>query len=142
VTFREWVNGQVGSRFGTMTALASAVGMGLSPFIRGVQAGTLNVHNLLKLAQATETHPSEVLRLAGKADVAALLEQLYGAGRDSLTSTQRDVLDLWGQVDDPEGRAALLYTLRQLAKAGSFSRPAAARESARAARGSTRPARR
>jgi hypothetical protein len=78
VTFQKWVESQIRERFGTATALAAAIGMELSPFTRGVKAGTLNVPNLLQLAKVTDTPPLTVLRMAGKEPVADLLAELFG----------------------------------------------------------------
>jgi hypothetical protein len=100
VTFQAWVEQLIAQRFGTATALARQLGMQLSPFTRGVAAGTLNLVNLLKLAQVAEEHPSAVLRLAKKADVAELLEQLYGNGREALTPSQRAVIEDLAQIPD------------------------------------------
>lgn len=102
MTFQAWVAALIERRFRTATALADALGMKLSPFTRGVKAGTLNLVNLLKLAKIAEEHPSVVLRLARKVEEAELLEQLYGSGRDALTPSQKDFLETWDEL----GRAA------------------------------------
>lgn len=99
MTFQQFVADLISKRFGTATALADAVGMELSPFNRGVRAGTLNLVNLLKLAQVAEEHPSTVLRLAHKAEEAELLERLYGVG-DAVTPKQRAIIDLWERVPE------------------------------------------
>jgi len=96
VDFQAWVSELVGRRFGTMTALASAVGMQLSPFVRGVDSGTLNIVNLLRLAEVADENPSRVLRLAGKEKVAELIERLYGA--PTLTPSQRELIANLEQV--------------------------------------------
>lgn len=109
MTFQAWVKQLIGTRFGTATALANAVGMQLSPFTRGVAAGTLNLVNLLKLAKVAEEHPSTVLRLARKADEAALLEDLYGSGRDALPASLRELIETWEQIPvDVRGHYAVL----------------------------------
>jgi hypothetical protein len=127
VTFQEWIHEQVAKRFGTMTALATAIGMRVSPFTRGVAEGTFNVVNLLKLAQVTDEHPSKVLRLAGKAATADLIERLYGTGAGALTTSQRDLLDRWTRLE-PGDHAAVealieriewLHQLRSQGRAGA-----------------------
>lgn len=111
LTFRQWVERLIDQRFGTATALAAAIGMELSPFTRGVKAGTLNLVNLLKLAQVAEEQPSKVLRLARKTAEADLLEALYGSGREALTPSQRELIETWEQISD-EVRPALAVVLR------------------------------
>lgn len=96
--FQEWVEDQVARRFKTATALASAIGMQLSPFVRGVQTGTFNVQNILRLAEVTDEDPSRLLHIAGKGDVAQMIERLYGSGKDSLKASERDVLQLWSNM--------------------------------------------
>ena len=120
LTFQAWVEGLIRSRFRTATSLARLVGMELSPFNRGVRAGTLNVTNLLKLAQVAEAHPSDVLRLAGKADEAALIEELYGNGREALTPSQRELVETWDAIpDDARAHwAVLLQRARQQSSGG------------------------
>jgi len=120
MTFQEWVNGLIQRRFGTATALASAIGMQLSPFTRGVAAGTLNLVNLLKLARVAEEAPAVVLKLAGKAAEAELLESLYGGpGRDTLTPAQREFIETWEHIPDEvrEHFAVLLKYARDVADA-------------------------
>jgi hypothetical protein len=84
----------VPARFKNPMALSKAVGMSMSAFSRGLRAGTLNIENLLRLADLAEAHPSEVLRLAGKGDAADLIERLYGVNDKPLTSQDREVLAL------------------------------------------------
>lgn len=78
MTFQDWITQQIATKYRTATAMAKVVGMELSPFTRGVASGTFNVVNLLQIAKATHEHPSKVLRMAGKGDVADLIESLYG----------------------------------------------------------------
>lgn len=103
LTFQVWVEEVIRDRFGTATALAKAVGMELSPFTRGVSAGTLNVANLLKLAKVTEERPSTVLRLAGKEALAALIEEMYGS--DAISAAERTLLRRWRKLDREEREA-------------------------------------
>lgn len=81
--------------YGTAQALADLIGMSLSAFSRGVRnEGTLSEANLLRLAEATGTDPTTVLRLAGKQDVAARLARLYGPPRPPLSDDDRALLAL------------------------------------------------
>ena len=140
--FREWVETLVREKFRTKRALATAVGLTESPFGRGVEAGSLGVESLLRLAMASETHPSMVLRLAGKGDLADLIERLYGPGRDALTESQRTLLELWDRLPDEESRRNMLFTLRAIGNAAAHGGPGRGHEATstgrRAARGSTR----
>jgi hypothetical protein len=81
--FQKWIEKLVDSRYGTAQRLATALGISLSAFSRGVKAGSLSVESLLRLAVETGEPPSEILRRANKADVAKLIEQLYGPERAS-----------------------------------------------------------
>ena len=141
--FTAWVERLIRDKFRTKRALASAVGLTESPFGRGVEAGSLGVDSLLRLAMAAEAHPSDVLRMAGKGEIADLIERLYGPGRDALTEPQRQLLELWARLPDPEARKSMLFTLRAIGNAAAH--PVAngkASESSsttrRAARGSAR----
>ena len=98
-------------RFRTLREIAGLIEMSESGFTRGVKRGTLSIENLLQLASATDTHPSTVLRVAKKGDVADQIERLYGVGTDALTSSQAEVLDLWSGVSEAR-RAPLLEVLR------------------------------
>lgn len=113
VTFQIWVAQLIKQRFGTATALAAKLEMQLSPFTRGVALGKLNLVNLLKLAQAADEHPSIVLRLAGKAREAELLEAVYGAAHEVITASEREVLTHWRQVT-PRAREGLRLTISEL----------------------------
>lgn len=98
VTFQQWIEKLIAERFHTNTAMATAMGLSLTPFMRGVATGTFNVVNLLKLAKVTDENPSEVLRMAGKGDVAELIESLYGA--TELSPKEREHLRRWRLLDD------------------------------------------
>lgn len=74
---------------GTAKAVADLIGMSLSAFLRGAQAGTWSVETCLTLAEAVGESPSRVLQLAGKGHVADLIERLYGAPRAPLSTADR-----------------------------------------------------
>lgn len=126
--FTAWVEKLIRERFRTKRALASAVGLTESPFGRGVIAGSLGVDSLLRLAMAAETHPSVVLRLAGKAELADLIERLYGPGRDALTESERQVLEAWARLPDDPSRQNMLFTLRAIGNASMHGAPGRAPE--------------
>lgn len=104
VTFQEWVDELVAT-FGSKTKLAQAIGISLTQIGRGRSAGKYSVENLLKLARAANADPSSVLRLAGKGDVADLIETLYG--KAELTAEQRALLTAFATVPAPLRPATL-----------------------------------
>lgn len=102
--FETWVD-ELRARYGSMRAVAERFGMTESGFFRGVKRGTLSVENLLDLARVTDEPPSKVLRLAGKGQVADLIERLYGPGRDSLKDSELRLLERWQNISDAARRA-------------------------------------
>lgn len=75
----EFIRSQISRRFLKVGRLAKAIGLTHSSFTRGVRDhGTLGLESLLRLAQVTNTPASDVLRIGKKAELAALIEQLYG----------------------------------------------------------------
>jgi hypothetical protein len=100
-------------RFETSQKLATAIGMTLSAFSRGVTKGTLNVENLLRLATVAEESPSAVLELAGKKDVAQLIESLYGSPRSAISPAERDLLERWSRLppDAKENLKGIIWRL-------------------------------
>ena len=67
-------------RYGTQTALAKAIDITdsrLAKVLKG-DSGAFNVLNCLKLARVANMSPSQILRAADKADIAELIEELYG----------------------------------------------------------------
>jgi hypothetical protein len=99
--------------------------MQLSPFSRGVEAGTLNLVNLLKLAKVADEHPSIVLRMARKSAEADLLEALYGSGRDALAQSHRELIETWEAIS-PDLRPHLVALLREVAQRSSQHRASSA----------------
>jgi hypothetical protein len=118
-TFQKFIEQWIG-RFGTAQALADAIGMSLSAFSRGVRnAGTLGVENCLRLADVTGEHPSRVLRLAGKDEVATLIERLYSSGISAqgqrLSAPERELIGLWTALNR-ETQEPLIVILRALSE--------------------------
>lgn len=71
-------------KFGSKSALAQAMGINstrLSRLARHTDQHSLGTANCLRLAKHTDHPASDVLRAAGKADVADLIESLYGEDR-------------------------------------------------------------
>jgi transcriptional regulator with XRE-family HTH domain len=100
---------QVEKQFGTQRALAEAIGITPQRLSRALAEGdgyTLNTENCLRLAKIANRAPGEVLRAAGKEDIADLLEFLFPkAGRPTITGHQRELLDDWELLNDGEQRA-------------------------------------
>jgi hypothetical protein len=113
--FTAWINEQIHARFNTATALARAIGVQLPVFLRGVEKGTFSIANLLRLAQATDTHPSDVLRLAGKGDIAKLIEELYQVDVLPVSAGEQRLLRRWRQLS-PQAQHSLETIMRDLPK--------------------------
>lgn len=129
MTFQQWIEGLIADRFGTATALAKAMGLQLTPFQRGAAGGTFNVINLLKLAKVADEHPSKVLRMAGKAEAADLIEELYGDGGD-LSPSERAHLKEWQAVTESQRRALQSAIDEFLGKPVAVPRPGRKRKTA------------
>lgn len=119
-SFPELLNGFV-RRFGSQTALGKAIDISASRLSRVIQGQhSLEVVNCLRLAEVTGESPSVVLRAAGKADVADLIERMYGDAREpiapAMTPAQRDVITLFESMSD-EGRETARGILESLSKA-------------------------
>lgn len=110
--FVAWV-ARVKDDYGTYGKLADSLELTESGFLRGVKNGTLRVETLLRLAKLTGVDPADVLRFAGKHELADILLHLYGRVKaPSLNKQERHILDLWREVKhDKTLSAALLVTL-------------------------------
>jgi transcriptional regulator with XRE-family HTH domain len=99
----------IAAEFPSKKALADAIGMSqprLSHALSGEGAYTFSVENCLRLAKVSNRSPIEVLRAAGKDDVAELLAFLFPkAGRPTVTGEQRQLLDDWDLLDEDERKA-------------------------------------
>lgn len=117
-SFRTFVQGLV-TEHGTAGSVAKAIGMSLSAFSRGVRLeGTLGVEKCLKLAQWSGAAPSHVLRLAKKGEVADLIEDMYGPARSPVSEDERELTELWRDLEpEPDARRAFFTLLRALAAA-------------------------
>lgn len=108
-TFSKFIDGLI-ERYGTSHAVAELIGMSASAFSRGTHnEATLSVDNLLKLAEGTGESPTEVLRLAGKGELADRIERLYGPPRAPLSAQARALLAL-----DPTVQRQLLQLVATL----------------------------
>lgn len=102
VSFQELLASYV-VKFGSQTALGRAIHMSPSRINKVLKGrDTFDVANCLRLADATGESPSAILRIAGKADVADLIERMYGKARPpvepTLTPAQKELLTTWEEI--------------------------------------------
>jgi hypothetical protein len=91
--FQKWLEQLVVERYGSNEALAKALGITNSGFLRAKKSGKTSTEFLLRLARETGRDASDVLRLAGKGGVAALIESQYGEPRP-VPAPVRELIDL------------------------------------------------
>ena len=99
--------------FDNQAAYAKALGIDVGRLNRLLNRKgqyALNVLNCLRFAKLTGERPSVILRAAGKGDVAALVEELYGSERE-LTASQSELLRLWAKVPT-QAQGPLLFVMR------------------------------
>jgi len=104
-------------RYGTQTALARAIGITdsrLAKVLKG-QSGALSVLNCLRLAKVARMSPSQILRAAGKSDIAALIEDMYGESAQPPLSTDVAAKE-FGPDISPKARELLRSFLDEVAK--------------------------
>lgn len=132
--FGQWVEAVLNQRFGGVRErLAEAIGVTLTTLSRGIETGTLGADTLLRLALVTGRDASEVLRLAKKAEWAALIEECYGQPRP-VAPAIREIVALLeeGRLYMAPAIAALLKTVEaQSATTPADTAPLAARPRAR-----------
>jgi hypothetical protein len=92
-------------RRGDAAQLAASIEITPEAMSRGRRKGSFDVVTCLKIAAETGERPGNVLRAAGKHDVAALLDRLYS--RNCLTGSDRRVLRVFDQLR-PRQRTAVL----------------------------------
>jgi hypothetical protein len=105
-SFHSFIQSRI-EHYGSAQRLAGAIGISLSAFSRGVRLkGSLGVESCLRLAAETGDHPSRVLRLAGKAEVAELIERLYGSrlAVTRISRPERELLGRWGLLKPDDQR--------------------------------------
>lgn len=121
---------EIAESFPSKAALAEAIGIQpsrLSHALKGTGSYTFNVENCLRLAKAANRPAGEVLRAAGKADVAELLEFLFpDAAAPPITAEQRRVIEDFESLTEQERSALRLLV---------FYRRRQKRQNARTARG-------
>jgi hypothetical protein len=102
--FVEMLN-RISERFPTRTAFAKALGINasrLSRALNDVGERPFNVKNCLRLAKVSGESPAEVLRAAGKADIAELIESLYGPEKTVTDPVVVSLLAKWDHLTNDE----------------------------------------
>lgn len=95
--FTELLN-RIADGFPTRHALAKALDINasrLSRALNGSEGFPFNIENCLRLAKVSGEPASDVLRAAGKSDIAELIEALYGPEKHVTDTTLRDLLAQW-----------------------------------------------
>lgn len=111
--FSDFLEASAG-RFPTKLEFARAIGITPSRFSRALRGDyALNVLNCLRLAKATGESASHVLRLAGKRDIAEMLEDLFGRRAPALSPAERELLTEWERLS-PRARQALRSLMNDL----------------------------
>jgi len=99
--------------YGTVRAFADALGIEPSRVSRGQP---FDVRGCLKLAQLTGENPSVVLRAAGKADIATLIEAQYGTPAPKPTPDERELLAALHAIPEAHTRRLLVDVARSFAR--------------------------
>lgn len=130
--FRRLVT-ELAARLGSLSALGQVIGVSpsrLSRVARGVDKhdASMEVVNCLRLAKLAHAPASDVLRGAGKADVADLIEELYPdrvSATDTISEEQRRLWGDWEQLAQVD-RDWYLQAIRRTAELAAQARGLAA----------------
>jgi len=112
MSFKTYLKRLQKRHYPSLRAFAADLGIDATRLSRGTP---FDLRGCLNLARITGEPPSAVLRAAGKADMADLIESLYGRGTPSLTVEQQQFLEALAAIPDPAVRAALLEVARAAA---------------------------
>jgi hypothetical protein len=134
--FRTWLEQLVAERYGSNESLAKTIGLTNSGFLRAKKTGKMSTESLLRLARETGRNASEVLTLAGKADVATLIESQYGKPRP-VAAPVRELFDLLEK--SPAQVPLVLRVVRAVQEASPSQLPGDTTHLARAAGESETP---
>jgi hypothetical protein len=127
------------SLYGLKKTVAERIGIDAAHYTKVYkgEAYALNIENCLQLARLIARRPSDVLRAAGKGDLADLLDATYGETRyEPIPGGAKgaELLRRWAEFDD-EQRDALLTVLRGMPKQPTEApAPAAHKKAARTVR--------
>src|SRR5262245_54664106 len=96
-------------RYKTHTAFAQALNISTSELSRAIARNApFEIGRLLRVALVTGTPARFVLRAAGKSDLVAMIEQLYGdPRRDQPTLEEQALLRVWAALGPSERDAYL-----------------------------------
>lgn len=106
---------QLVDRYGTQTALAKAIRITdsrLAKVLKG-ESGALSVLNCLRLAKVAGISPSQILRAAGKSEIAALIEDMYG--ETAQPHLEADAAKEWWPEISPKAQELLRGFLAEVA---------------------------
>lgn len=106
----EWVR-----EYGTRRSLAARLGLTASAFSRGIiREQTFGVETLLRFIIETGEPAGKVLRLAGKGELAELMERVYQNDGSHVTrAAHRELLATWNAMA-ADDQAAVLKIMRKL----------------------------
>lgn len=124
VDLREWIEQLIRERYRTVATLARAIGMTESGFSRAVKAGTFEVENCLRLADETGESAATVLQMAGKPQVNALIEKLYGRAKEARDPDAAKAAEMMAKIEDGQAREGLLLMMRGYLRAQKAARAA------------------
>jgi hypothetical protein len=102
-------------RYGTKTALALDLGMTLERLVKVMKdpKESLGVANCLRLAKVSGLPPGQVLTMAGKSEIADLLDVLYGRTPERGASRDELVTQWWPRLS-PKAKEAMRTLLDEL----------------------------
>lgn len=111
--FRQLLKRLQKKHYPSVRAFADALETDASRLSRGLP---FDVRGCLRLALLTGEPPSSVLRAAGKGDVAALIERLYGSSPPLLTADEQRMLRAMTHIRHASDRQALITIAEALAQ--------------------------
>lgn len=109
---------------GKTTHLAAAIGVTPSRFSRLMRQGeySLSAENCLRVSRVTGEDPDQVLRAAGKGDVADLIHELYG--KADASAEEKQLLRTWRSLPEDRRKVLLTGVIEPLAAAGKRAKTA------------------
>lgn len=125
-------------QFRTKQEFAAALGITPGRFSRLLRGEfSMEVVNCLRLAKLSGESPAQVLRLAGKSEIADLIDELYA--RQPLTQAQRELIAVWDAIpaEAREAFGTMLRYTREVAANGPSARSEALPEPRRRRRPAT-----
>jgi hypothetical protein len=124
--------------FRTKAELAEECGTTSAGLSQALTAPTrrLSVEQCLRLARRIKAHPAAVLRIAGRDEAAAVIDDLWPRKRDlvAITQSEREVLQLWRDmtISDRHHLSALIKICAERERARTAGRGGPVRVATRA----------